>query len=99
MQIQQGDVIIVSVNSIPADAKKLPHNILAQGESTGHSHVALADDVELFEKDGILYFSAPSGTGIKHQTHNIITVPPGKFKFGIISEYDYDTEERRRIID
>ena len=99
MQIQQGDVLFVQVNAIPDAARKLKTKTIAEGESTGHAHVAIADDVCLYERDGVLYVSAPTGAEIKHQEHAPVTLPPGDFQVGIVQEYDYDRMERARVID
>ncbi len=96
---QQGDVLLTPCTAVPLAAKALPHKKLAEGEATGHAHVAEAPDVRLFEVDGVLYMSAPTGTTIKHQEHNPITVPPGTYKRGIVQEYDHFAEEARDVAD
>lgn len=40
----QGDLMIMRINEIPEDAKKLDHNIVAHSE-TGHHHIAKGADV------------------------------------------------------
>lgn len=99
MQIQQGDVLIESVECIPAGGVKLPHARLAEGEATGHAHVAEAEDVELFEVNGVLYLSAPHGTKVAHEEHAVVTVPTGKWKVGKVLEYDHFAEEARWVAD
>jgi hypothetical protein len=37
-QFRHGDVFLVVVDSIPADAKKRTGNVVAEGEITGHAH-------------------------------------------------------------
>ncbi len=97
---QQGDVLAKPVDSIPPGMKKLSHRHLAEGETTGHFHEAVADDVELFEaEDGTLYMRAPTGTTIKHQEHKPVTIPPGVYAIGGVREFDHFKEEARRVID
>ncbi len=49
----QGDVLLIPVDSIPEDLKKLEKPILAYGKITGHKHEILDDkSVEYYESDG-----------------------------------------------
>jgi hypothetical protein len=57
---QQGDVTIKPVAAIPAEATSAAGRVLAEGEATGHKHLAEAEDVRLFLHDGALYMRAPS---------------------------------------
>jgi hypothetical protein len=97
---QQGDVLLKQVASIPKTAtKKTGRAILAQGEATGHCHEALGDGVELYEKDGVLYLSAPSGAQVTHQEHHSLELPPGNYTIGIVKEYDHFSEEASQVRD
>lgn len=100
---QQGDVVVTPIDTIPEAAKKLGHKTLAEGEATGHFHVAEAEDVEIFQVGDTLYMNAPTGTSIRHEEHKRISVKPGKYKIGRVREYDHLAmlgEERvRRVID
>ncbi len=101
MVIQQGDVIVELVDGIPLpQAKKLKHTTLAEGEVTGHSHVAIGDEVELFEDtSGTLWLSAPHGAEVKHQEHHQVTLPKGTLKVCKVREYDHFAEEARLVRD
>ncbi len=96
--IQQGDVLLSS-GEIPEGAKRLDHARLAEGEATGHAHVAIGDGVELFEKDGTLYLSAPNGGSVKHEEHKAVDVPAGTWKVERVLEFDHFAEEARRVAD
>lgn len=102
MKIQQGDVNIESAK-IPKSARILKRHergaVLALGEHTGHAHVATAEDVMLFEIDGVLYMSAPSGTEVVHEEHRAIAVPPGEYEIGIVKEFDHFAEEAKNVQD
>lgn len=84
---------------IPKNAKRLPHNHLAEGEATGHYHAATAPDVDLYEYEGGLLLAAPSGTEVTHQEHATVIVPPGIWNRSIVREYDHFTEEAREVAD
>lgn len=93
---------------IPQNAKRLTHNHLAEGEATGHFHAATAEDAALFEYDGGIILSAPTGTEVTHQEHNTILVPgdkihddqiPGVWDKSGVQEFDHFAEEARDVVD
>ncbi len=96
---QQGDVTIKPIDSIPAEAKATASRVLAEGEATGHKHVAEAEDVQLFVHDGILFMSAPHGTTVVHEEHRVLEIPPGEYQIGVVREYDHFAGETRQVID
>jgi hypothetical protein len=86
---QQGDVMIKPVEAIPADGTRVGEAVLAEGEATGHRHVAVGDGVAVLEREGILYLNAPSGARMTHAEHKEIEIPPGQYEIGIVREYDH----------
>jgi hypothetical protein len=94
---QQGDVLLFTVDKIPPSAKRHKNNHLAEGEATGHYHAAMSGTVMAEKED--LYLDAPAGCEVTHQEHKPITLPPGKFKVGIVQEYDHFAEEARQVRD
>lgn len=95
---QQGDVTI-KPQAIPEGATGTDGRVLAEGEATGHKHVAEAGDVRLFMHEGTLYMRAPSGTTVVHEEHNVVVIPPGDYQIGTVREYDHFGEVARRVID
>lgn len=96
---QQGDVLMFDGAVIPVGAQKVDHLRLADGEMTGHAHVACGEGVELLEHDGVLYLSAPNGAEVTHEEHRPVTIPAGAYRVGRVQEYDYDRDEARRVAD
>lgn len=96
---QQGDCLLKSTKTIPVDAHKLNHTILAHGEATGHRHMAVAEDAELYERNGVLYLSIPSGSRVQHEEHHAIDVPPGVYQVDLVREYDHFAEDARSVVD
>ena len=96
---QQGDVTIKPVEIIPDGAVDSGGRVLAEGEATGHKHVATAEDVRLFFHNGILFMSAPNGTTVVHEEHRVLEIPPGNYQVGTVREYDHFKEEARQVID
>lgn len=110
---QQGDVLIKSVKSIPSGLVPLVSTTLQRGETTGHSHrFAETDQVTLYTTpdrtlngmrihthDGVAYISVIEPATLYHEEHRPITLPPGYYEIDLVREYDYDTEEMRRVED
>jgi hypothetical protein len=79
---RQGDILIVPCKSIPARANKVEavngRYILALGEATGHSHtIEATPEIELYEKDGVLYCRTAIQTEAVHQEHGPQSIPVG----------------------
>jgi hypothetical protein len=96
---QQGDVTIKPIDKIPTNANPTRSRVLAEGEATGHKHLAQADDVQLFLHQGTLYMSAPNGTIVVHEEHRPIEIPPGEYQIGTVREYDHFGEKARPVVD
>jgi hypothetical protein len=96
---QQGDVTIKPVDAIPAGATASESRVLAEGEATGHKHLAEAEDVKLYIHEGALYMHAPNGTTVVHEEHHAVAIPPGDYLIGIVREFDHFAEESHRVID
>lgn len=101
---QQGDVVLVKITDIVdlPEGLKSHDNVLAEGEATGHHHVAEGEGVAVLEKEGEpgdLFLLAPNGATIGHEEHNPLTVPPGTYEVKHVREYDHFEEEARRVAD
>lgn len=101
MKKQQGDVIIRG-SMIPDSAKrvdrKLKGFVLAEGEATGHAHV-IEEEIELYEKNGVLYIKTDKPVTVKHEEHRPITLDKGTYRVNIVREYDPFEEEVRAVQD
>lgn len=97
--LQQGDVILVSINKLPEDLK--PHNnVLAEGEATGHHHTANGAGIAVMEGEkGELFLQAPLGATIEHEEHKVLDVPAGTYEVRRVQEYDHFEQEARRVVD
>lgn len=101
---QQGDVtfIRIRINDYP-NGKKTKHKknfngfVLAEGEATGHSHVADCDS--LIEINGKLFMGSDNSIKVLHDEHNTTTLEPGIWEVGRVSEYDYFSQMRRQVVD
>jgi len=101
---QQGDVLLTALATVsttaPVGARKLSHTRLAEGEATGHAHVAVGEAVVLYEDaSGTLFLHAPEGCEVVHEEHGTITLPAGDYAVGRVQEYDHFEEEARAVRD
>lgn len=102
---QQGDVLIQRTTEKFSREKKLKHLRLAEGEATGHCHLA-EGDCALYELennvDQLMLEVFSGNTTIKHQEHGPLVVGPGTYKIGRIREKDHFADEAeavRRVAD
>lgn len=79
---RQGDVLIAAVDSIPAEARRLKHGILAAGDTTGHRHVlSRARGVRLLAHRGGLFIDVEGElASIVHPEHGTIELPRGRYR-------------------
>jgi hypothetical protein len=107
MLIQQGDVLVKSIQSIPSNLKPLKKDgrgyVFAEGEVTGHYHgVDCVDaDVDMLidEVTKKIYMQNSSEVVVTHQEHGHVTIPAGTWEVGRVQEYDHFAEEARAVQD
>ena len=104
--IRQGDVALVRVKAIPADAveqkvdgRKL---ILALGEATGHHHrfefLDQTQNIKLYvAHGGARYLDVSAPSDLLHEEHSTARVPAGKWL--LPSQVEYTPQELRRVQD
>ena len=94
---RQGDLLIVKVSKIPADAIKQNNRVLAEGEATGHLHEL--DKGEVYEKEGVLYFKVALGgiSTLNHPEHKAVTFDPGEYK--VIRQMEYEPKGWKFVAD
>lgn len=99
MLYRHGDVMLMRVESIPADAMRRPSTVLARGEATGHSHrIAEAATAELYEQGGVGYVKVTAERALLvHDEHKPIELPQGLYRFW--QQREYSPKEIRRIVD
>jgi len=72
-QVRQGDVLLHPIERLPEGAVRVKVSgriVLAEGEATGHAHVIeQTDDVELYERDGVLYLRVLAVVPVLHEEH------------------------------
>lgn len=104
-QYRQGDVLIVKIDSIPANAKSVKSKVVAEGE--GHHEHVVTDDVEVLEVDGTLYLAVNESGQLEHVTkgtrskaeHNAVSLEKGYYKVVLQQEYDPYEDLIRQVRD
>lgn len=101
-QARQGDVLLVAVRSIPADARKHKRKadagrvILAYGEVTGHAHALDASAVTAYGPSDDAFWLEVTKLGdaaVTHEEHSRIVIP-SDVKFVHVRRQKQYTPER-----
>ena len=104
-----GEVLLIKRNELPKDLKpvKLFQNNcykLADSEQSGNFHLLEAKEgVELFEdSDGVLWLKNEIPVDVYcavKERHDNRTLEPGVWEIDLAQEYDFLTEETRKVSD
>jgi hypothetical protein len=102
-QYRQGDYLLETVDSIPAEAKLVEREdgrvIVGRGEKTGHHHAIAEQGVELLEAPAhdwpvfgeppakARFLSVPQEAYLVHEEHNTVTLPAGNYR--VIQQRQY----------
>jgi hypothetical protein len=99
---QQGDVLLQRIDCLPSGEAKIISKgeiVLAEGETTGHFHGLMEKDSELLEINGTRFLNLKKSSVLKHQEHKPITLDAGIWQVGIVNEYDYFSQMKRKVMD
>ncbi len=100
---RQGDVIISPLEKQPNGEWKDKGNlVLAEGEVTGHAHRITSGKAQLQVNAlfGLMILKVMSEQAIiSHEEHEDIMLPMGDYAVKIQREWDWFTEEVRRVAD
>jgi len=106
---RQGDVLVVQIDSIPADAaaEKIEDRIvLAYGEVTGHAHAISKEEAVSYKVDSPIpifdwraerFLLVAVKAQLKHEEHATIDIPAGNY--AVIQQREYSPEEIRNVAD
>lgn len=102
---RQGDVLIVSVKSIPKGVEAIDREIgrvvLAHGEVTGHAHAIKDKAAALFRDPKLaavfMHISGDAPVALEHDEHTTIMIPPGSYH--VVRQREYHPEAIRNVAD
>lgn len=103
---RQGDVLLVQVTDVPEYVTPCDVDddiILAYGEVTGHAHRFAAGSVKPLARGGVWepsaerFIQALEGAVLRHEEHDSIPIPPGKYR--VIQQREYSPEAVRNVAD
>src|SRR3990167_8380206 len=101
-QLQQGDVLLRRVSSIPNNAVEIKRKngaiVLAEGEATGHAHRIFDVDALFFEKDGLFYLQTDKNVTLRHEEHHPQVIEPGIWEVGQVREKDWLSGMVRKVV-
>ena len=102
--IRQGDVMLIAVQGIPADAHDVPRDaagrlVLAYGERTGHAHALHESGVKMFRAaNQEVFLELREPATLVHEEHERIAIPPGTYR--VIRQREWtDAEESIAVAD
>jgi DeoR/GlpR family transcriptional regulator of sugar metabolism len=103
--IRQGDVLVVSIDSIPTNAALVAREngrvILAHGEVTGHAHAIKDRAATLFMDLKLnkifLGVGGSAPVSLAHDEHGTIDIPPGNYC--VIRQREYSPNAIRNVAD
>ena len=98
---QQGDVLGRKLDSMPEGDKTIigrKRLVLAHGES-GHSHIIEDDEAELIQLGERMLLKLSKTATLTHDEHKPITLPPGIWEIGRVTEYDWISRMERQVMD
>lgn len=93
---------------IPPQAKKVKGNLVLKG--TTNSHALYGGKFQLYTDGTVLFIEVTKDTKLdhvqdhkaakpKHAEHHAIKIPPGKYFFSPLMEFDHQKNESRQVID
>jgi hypothetical protein len=91
---QQGDVLIRKIRVLPKGAKLVDRRagrlVLVEGEHTGHAHVIVEEQAELYKTmDHQMFLRCWATVSLVHEEHAPQVLAPGIYKIERVREHDY----------
>jgi len=98
---RQGDVLIREVDSVPEGLEPWSGGriVLAEGEATGHAHAIEDAETQAWvgEKDAVWFEVRGLLTEVRHEEHDTIELPPGRYV--ATRQREYSPEAIRNVAD
>ena len=102
---RHGDILLKQIADIPKNAKLLNTKVLAEGEATGHLHEFMGK-VKIYDIDSTTseeitskFVEILEASQLTHPEHKTLIIEPGNYQVIRENEWDYFSEEIRRVQD
>ncbi len=93
--VRQGDVLLKSRSSLPRGSRKISDEVLARGETTGHSHRIVGAQVYRAPSDRLLVV-VEGEASLVHEEHKHLQIPKGIYE--VIHQREYDPLQHQRTV-
>jgi len=98
--MRQGDLLFRRIEQLPANLKRLQSNVIAEGETTGHKHRLVGQQVQVFEDaQAQKFIQLLEPAELVHEEHNTINLDIGNYVVVQEREFDPFSEAIRRVAD
>lgn len=95
-----GDVHVITVDQIPADAEPTNENVLEYGEVTGHAHRMQGEAFTIYKKkDGTKFLRVVQPSDLSHEEHDTRVIQPGDYEIRRTLETDHMSGITRQVAD
>lgn len=89
-----------TISGVPEGAEALETGVVREGEATGHGHVIVGSEFQLYGRDGRVIADIQSDDcRIAHPEHAPVPLPKGVWEFGATYEYVYPVKISRPLFD
>jgi len=99
-QFRQGDILLVLVKALPADARELGRcssAVLKQSPLTGHAHRLCGDELLVLAAGEDRFVQSSCAATLIHEEHAPISVPPGTYQ--VVQQREYWPQGGRHVVD
>src|SRR5262245_21222255 len=99
---RQGDILLVPIGDVPPHVKPIEREdgriVLAKGETTGHAHVVVEEDVQfVLTSTGKRILISRVPFTLRHEEHGTLTIPSGAFE--VVRQREYTPQAIRVVAD
>jgi hypothetical protein len=92
VMVRQGDVLLVRLEHLPADAVETPTSdrkiVLARSGTTGHAHQLFGGSLRQFAAHDTTIVEVTGCAVLTHDEHDPLDLPPGTWEIRLQRQYD-----------
>ena|SRR3990167_1666209 len=97
---RHGDLLLYPVKELKGEeVKNNGQFILAEGETTGHKHLLVADRMTIKQDQNGYYISLEKPGTLTHEEHKTLEIQPGKYFVRKEREKDWFSQAVRKVQD